>query len=122
MQSKFIFSDFELTDAQQEHALAIERLAPRLGALRIELCPGFMSEGSFWKIYFVLLHPRLGKQDAELLSTPQVSCSVWKRNYFYPCTYRSSSMLSKFSFKLIFFFLFALPECAGVQQLTAAFL
>ncbi|KAK4766895.1 hypothetical protein SAY86_014646 [Trapa natans] len=64
--------DFELTDAQHDHALVIERLAPRLGALRIELCPGYMSEGSFWKIYFVLLHPRLSKQDAELLSTPHV--------------------------------------------------
>lgn len=73
--SEFIFSDFELTDAQQDHALAIERLAPRLGALRIELCPGYMSEGSFWKIYFVLLHPRLSKQEADILSTPQVrSC------------------------------------------------
>ncbi|KAG6502646.1 hypothetical protein ZIOFF_034932 [Zingiber officinale] len=27
---------------------------------------------NFWKTYFVLLHPRLSKQDAELLSTPQV--------------------------------------------------
>lgn len=32
-----------------------------------------MSEGSFWKIYFVLLHPRLESQAAELLSTPEVS-------------------------------------------------
>lgn len=65
--------EFELSDAQQEHALAIERFAPRLAALRIELCPGHMSEACFWKIYFVLLHPRLNKHDAELLSTPQVS-------------------------------------------------
>ncbi|POO00675.1 BSD domain containing protein [Trema orientale] len=64
--------DFELSDAQQEHALAVERLAPRLAALRIELCPGHMSESHFWKIYFVLLHPRLGKHDAELLSTPEI--------------------------------------------------
>lgn len=64
--------DFDLSDAQQEHALAVERLAPRLAALRIELCPGYMSEARFWEIYFVLLHPRLDKQDAELLSTPQV--------------------------------------------------
>lgn len=64
--------DFDLSDAQQEHALAVERLAPRLAALRIELCPGYMSEARFWEIYFVLLHPRLNKQDAELLSTPQV--------------------------------------------------
>ncbi|CDP02624.1 unnamed protein product [Coffea canephora] len=65
--------DFDLSDAQQEHALAVEQLAPRLAALRIELCPGYMSESCFWKIYFVLLHPRLDKKDAELLSTPQAS-------------------------------------------------
>ncbi|KAK1422070.1 hypothetical protein QVD17_24938 [Tagetes erecta] len=64
--------DFELSDAQQEHALAVERLAPRLAALRIELCPGYMSESSFWKIYFVLLHPRLEPDAAELLSTPEI--------------------------------------------------
>uniref|UniRef100_A0A5B6YIF3 BSD domain-containing protein n=1 Tax=Davidia involucrata TaxID=16924 RepID=A0A5B6YIF3_DAVIN len=64
--------EFDMSDAQQEHALAVERLAPRLAALRIELCPGYMSEDCFWKIYFVLLHPRLNKHDAELLSTPQI--------------------------------------------------
>ncbi|KAK8544284.1 hypothetical protein V6N13_034646 [Hibiscus sabdariffa] len=66
------FDDFDLSDEQQEHALAVERLAPSLAALRFELCPGYMSEGCFWKIYFVLLHPRLNKHDAELLSTPQI--------------------------------------------------
>ncbi|XP_028796741.1 uncharacterized protein LOC114752182 [Neltuma alba] len=64
--------DFDMSDAQQEHAMAIERLAPRLAALRIELCPCHMSESYFWKVYFVLLHSRLNKQDAEVLSTPQV--------------------------------------------------
>ncbi|KAL8250959.1 hypothetical protein R6Q59_034652 [Mikania micrantha] len=64
--------EFELSDAQQEHALTVESLAPRLAALRIELCPGYMSEGSFWKIYFVLLHPRLEPHAAELLSTPEI--------------------------------------------------
>ena len=71
-----MIQDFELSDAQQEHALAVERLAPTLAALRMELCPGHMSENHFWKIYFVLLHPRLSKNDAELLSTPQVSFAV----------------------------------------------
>jgi hypothetical protein len=71
----FVPSDFDMSDAQQEHALTIEHLAPRLAALRIELCPIHMSEECFWKIYFVLLHPRLNKNDAELLSTPQVKCS-----------------------------------------------
>jgi len=61
-----------MTDAQQDHALAVESLAPELADLRIELCPSHMSEGCFWKIYFVLLHPKLRKHDAEILSTPQV--------------------------------------------------
>ncbi|XP_022895280.1 uncharacterized protein LOC111409470 isoform X2 [Olea europaea var. sylvestris] len=64
--------DFDMSDAQQEHALAVEHLAPRLSALRFELCPGYMSESCFWKIYFVLLHPRLDKEDAEILSTSQI--------------------------------------------------
>ncbi|TKY70676.1 hypothetical protein E2542_SST06967 [Spatholobus suberectus] len=38
----------------------------------MELCPGYMSDGNFWKIYFVLLHPRLSKSDADILSTPQI--------------------------------------------------
>ncbi|KAI3972775.1 hypothetical protein MKX01_019433 [Papaver californicum] len=66
------FDDFNMSDAQYEHALAIERLSPRFAALRIELCPRHMSEGCFWKVYFVLLHSRLCKHDADLLSTPQI--------------------------------------------------
>ncbi|CAD6342759.1 unnamed protein product [Miscanthus lutarioriparius] len=61
-----------MTDAQQDHALAVESLAPELADLRIELCPSHMSEGCFWKIYFVLLHPKLRKDDAEILSTAQL--------------------------------------------------
>ncbi|RLM57995.1 uncharacterized protein C2845_PM18G09320 [Panicum miliaceum] len=64
--------DFDMTDAQQDHALAVESVAPELADLRIELCPSHMSEGCFWKIYFVLLHPKLTKEDAEILSTPQI--------------------------------------------------
>lgn len=71
-----VFPDFNLSDAQQEHALAVEQLAPTLAALRIELCPEHMSESYFWKIYFVLLYPRLCKEDAHLLSTPQVGFPV----------------------------------------------
>lgn len=64
--------DFDLSDTQRKHALAIERFAPRLAALRIELCPCHMTESYFWKVYFVLLHSRLHKHDAEILSTAQV--------------------------------------------------
>ncbi|XP_023751861.1 uncharacterized protein LOC111900220 [Lactuca sativa] len=64
--------DFHLSDAQQEHALAIEDLAPRLSALRVKLCPDHMTETSFWKIYFVHLHPKLEHNAAKLLSTPKI--------------------------------------------------
>ncbi|KAG2277367.1 hypothetical protein Bca52824_059922 [Brassica carinata] len=50
----------DLSDAQRGHALDIERHAPRLAALRIEL------------FYFVLLLSRLNKHNAQLSSSPQV--------------------------------------------------
>ncbi|XP_074331408.1 uncharacterized protein LOC141668423 [Apium graveolens] len=68
--------DFDMSDALQEHALAVERLVPRLKSLRMELFLGYMSETCFWKIYFVILHPRLDPydvpHDAEVLSTRQI--------------------------------------------------
>ncbi|XP_071714211.1 uncharacterized protein [Rutidosis leptorrhynchoides] len=71
--------DFEMSDTQWNHVTLVERLAPGLAALRIELCPIHMSESYFWKVYFVLLHPRLNKHDADLLSTPQIVAarSMW---------------------------------------------
>ncbi|KAI3760717.1 hypothetical protein L1987_51116 [Smallanthus sonchifolius] len=73
--------DFEMSDTQWNHVTLVERLAPRLAALRIELCPIHMSESYFWKVYFVLLHPRLNKHDADLLSTPQIVAarSMWMK-------------------------------------------
>ncbi|KAL0439240.1 UNVERIFIED_CONTAM: hypothetical protein Slati_2407000 [Sesamum latifolium] len=68
----FFSPDFDISDAQYKHAMAVEYLAPRLAALRIELCPFHMSEGYFWMVYFVLLHSRLNKHDADLLSSPQI--------------------------------------------------
>ncbi|KAG9140910.1 hypothetical protein Leryth_010437 [Lithospermum erythrorhizon] len=64
--------EFDMSDAQQEHALAVESLAPSLAALRMELCPEYISESSFWKIYFVLIHRILDKEAAVILSTAQV--------------------------------------------------
>ncbi|KAK9075441.1 hypothetical protein SSX86_003764 [Deinandra increscens subsp. villosa] len=61
-----------MSDTQWNHAILVEHLVPRLAALRNELCPLHMSESYFWKVYFVLLHPRLNKHDADLLSTPQI--------------------------------------------------
>ncbi|RWW15153.1 hypothetical protein GW17_00021025, partial [Ensete ventricosum] len=68
----YLLLDFEMTDAQLKHASMVELRAPEFAVLKTELCPSQMSEGYFWKIYFVLLHSRLNRHDAELLSTPQV--------------------------------------------------
>ncbi|KAG6550098.1 hypothetical protein Mapa_008054 [Marchantia paleacea] len=64
--------DFVMNNIQKEHAHALEVAAPGLKALRIELCPNYMSEGRFWLNYFVLLHSRLSPEEAHLLSTSQV--------------------------------------------------
>ncbi|PSS30676.1 Glycine--tRNA ligase beta subunit like [Actinidia chinensis var. chinensis] len=67
--------EFDMSYAQQAHDLADEHLAPRLAALRIELCPGYMSEGCFWEIYFVLLHPKMLNfcQHPSSVSSPQTN-------------------------------------------------
>lgn len=80
----FLVLDFDMSAAQQEHTMAIEHLAPRLAALRFELCPCHINDSYFWKVYFVLLHSRLNKHDAEVLSTPQVSCFSYNRYHRAP--------------------------------------
>ncbi|KAJ6796045.1 Uncharacterized protein M6B38_221590 [Iris pallida] len=62
---------FDMSLDQKEHIATVECLAPSLAALRISLCPSFMNDESFWKIYFALLHPKLNKHESELLSTQQ---------------------------------------------------
>lgn len=60
-----------MSNAQSEHASAIERLAPSLASLRVNL-ENHMGDEQFWMIYFILLLPRLNEHDFELLSTPEV--------------------------------------------------
>lgn len=68
----FFVIDSELSEAQEEHILAIKHLVPELTDLKNELCPSHMTEGRFWTIYFLLLFPRLDKDKGELLSSPEV--------------------------------------------------
>jgi hypothetical protein len=67
---------FNMTNAQKDHVASMERLAPELAALRARLCPDSMTEDSFYKIYFALLHPKLNEHDSELLSTQQIVDSM----------------------------------------------
>ncbi|CAI9115885.1 OLC1v1016898C1 [Oldenlandia corymbosa var. corymbosa] len=75
------FEDFEISDSQHKHAQAIEHLVPTLAALRRELCPVHMTEGYFWMVYFVFLHSRISKHDADHLSTPQLvkARAIWMK-------------------------------------------
>ena len=47
---KFLCADFDMSDIQQEHALAIERLTPNLESLRLEIFPGYLNDGQLWNI------------------------------------------------------------------------
>ncbi|CAA6674952.1 unnamed protein product [Spirodela intermedia] len=68
---------FEMSDPRRKHIAAVERLVPGLASLRARLCPSHISEGTFWKIYLFLLHPKLGDHDSELLSTPK-RCRIYE--------------------------------------------
>lgn len=78
------YIDLELSEAQKEHILAIEHLVPELTDLKNELCPSCMAEGRFWTIYFLLIFPTLDKDEAELLSSPQVVSTFLKTAKFTP--------------------------------------
>lgn len=66
-----IIAEFDMSHAQREHISTVQHFKPSLQSLRLRLCPTSLSEDSFWKIYFALLHPKLNKHDSELLSTCQ---------------------------------------------------
>ncbi|XP_073010817.1 uncharacterized protein [Typha latifolia] len=68
--------DFNMSHLQRDHVAAVERLSPELAELRVRLCPAYMNEHSFWKIYFVLLHPKLNEHDSELLLSQQIVDSM----------------------------------------------
>lgn len=63
--------DFEMSDAQREHAFSVERLVPSFTDLRISL-RRHLGDNRFWMIYFILLLPRLNEEDFEILSTPKI--------------------------------------------------
>ncbi|URE13804.1 BSD domain containing protein [Musa troglodytarum] len=67
---------FSMSGTQREHISTVEDAIPDLQSLRLSLCPTYMSEEYFWRIYFTLLHPKLSKHDSELLSTSQILDSM----------------------------------------------
>ncbi|KAJ8504293.1 hypothetical protein OPV22_005179 [Ensete ventricosum] len=68
--------EFHISSIQIEHISTVEHFIPDLQSLRVSLCPTYMSEESFWRIYFALLHPKLSKHDCELLLTYQIVDSL----------------------------------------------
>lgn len=63
-------ADFRMSDAQKEHASAVEGIVPSVAALRANL-GSYMGDDQFWMVYFILLLPRLNEHDFDILSTPQ---------------------------------------------------
>ncbi|GAQ82722.1 BSD domain-containing protein [Klebsormidium nitens] len=64
--------ELALTELQEDHVYVLEQEAPQIAAMRTELCPAFMSEERFWRVYFVLLASRLGTTGAAQLLTPEI--------------------------------------------------
>jgi len=50
----------KLTPKQEKHATIMLNKVPELSKLRYKLCPGHMKEEMFWRIYFLLLHNKIG--------------------------------------------------------------
>ncbi|XP_050207945.1 uncharacterized protein LOC126657319 [Mercurialis annua] len=45
----------DLSDWQEQHALLVLSQIKELAQLRFKLCPGYLKEREFWRIYFILV-------------------------------------------------------------------
>eukprot|EP00271_Cylindrocystis_brebissonii_P014313 TRINITY_DN3562_c0_g4_i1.p1 TRINITY_DN3562_c0_g4~~TRINITY_DN3562_c0_g4_i1.p1 ORF type:complete len:881 (-),score=235.00 TRINITY_DN3562_c0_g4_i1:35-2677(-) len=63
---------FVLSEVQEEHVEAVEYAVPNLAGLRLELTPMHMGEGRFWTIYFILMHSKFSREEAQHLISQQV--------------------------------------------------
>ncbi|KAL5199627.1 hypothetical protein ABZP36_020830 [Zizania latifolia] len=54
-----------ISNIQRDHMEAIETLVPDLASLRSRLCPSYMDDDIFWKIYFRLLESNLSEHNSE---------------------------------------------------------
>ncbi|CAL5037091.1 unnamed protein product [Urochloa decumbens] len=54
-----------ISDIQRDHLESIEKIVPELASLRTRLCPSYMDEDVFWKIYFMLLESNINEHSSE---------------------------------------------------------
>ncbi|XP_047093824.1 uncharacterized protein LOC124706217 [Lolium rigidum] len=54
-----------ISDIERDHMEVIEKLVPDLASLRARLCPSYMDQDVFWKIYFRLLESTLSEHTSE---------------------------------------------------------
>lgn len=54
-----------ISDIQRDHLESIEKLVPDLASLRTRLCPSYMDEDIFWKVYFRLLESNINEHSSE---------------------------------------------------------
>lgn len=54
-----------ISGIQRDHMESIEKLVPDLASLRGRLCPSYMDEDIFWKIYFRLLESNINEHSSE---------------------------------------------------------
>ncbi|KAL5225268.1 hypothetical protein ABZP36_011907 [Zizania latifolia] len=57
--------DSVISDIQRDHMEAIEKRVPDITSLRARLCPSYMDDDIFWKIYFRLLESNLNEHNSE---------------------------------------------------------
>jgi hypothetical protein len=64
----YSFAGSVISGIQRDHMESIEKLVPDLASLRGRLCPSYMDEDIFWKIYFRLLESNINEHSSEVCS------------------------------------------------------
>ncbi|KAL5794804.1 hypothetical protein ACOSP7_003398 [Xanthoceras sorbifolium] len=53
----------DLSDWQEQHALLVLSRVKELAHLRFKLCPGYLKENQFWRIYFMLVKSQVAEYE-----------------------------------------------------------
>ncbi|KAK3193196.1 hypothetical protein Dsin_024506 [Dipteronia sinensis] len=57
----------DLSDWQEQHAFLVLSRVKELAHLRFKLCPGYLKEQQFWRIYFMLVKSHVAKYEVRAI-------------------------------------------------------
>jgi hypothetical protein len=116
---------YYLSQKQQQHATLILKEVPELQELRRKVCPAYITEDRFWRIYFLLVGNKLGHilddndEEEELASLTEHGKKKKEKNSFFSCSICLMMLITLLFFFLFLLFIYFITQVSGEIPLNA---